>query len=1720
MGTQVISDSHTFPAKRKNNASNTAILIVLLFIIPMLAMIPQSPMEDEPMMTSGRQMSPDVAVTDLHVTTPSAEVSGVPTLSPENHIIRVGILNIGGSTAEGDVTLRVDGVLVDNRTVSLNPGASANHLLYWDASSIVDSGLTLSASWEPASTDGNSSNNQLALTNVNVVALEDATDIADSLPADGSSLARAVWEGGITAINTGNQPVDVTAVLTLTPSFGGSTVTLSSSTVELLPGSLANSPEPQNITVSFDGSNLEGDYTLGGHILVSGVTQQAVTIESRIINFVALRASLLPANNRNVDPGSNTVLNFILQNSGTVTDNFVVTQSNTSIPGEYWVNDTAIDSTGTIYSSSSPLTVAAGDTEAIQVNVDIPEDATNGDSVLVTVTVQSQSAGYVLEATTMVMSGGTYSSEIFQNHSHESGENFANITPGTPRTLEYTLKNTGTAPAQFQIDVGATEAVPFWIIHSPVTMTDVLLSNETRTIPVTITTPGLQMPLNPSWKVSSIEEVDLIIQAISLEGGVPSSNQTTIVIDSIVELDITVTGEANDISVNDIIGGNFNRWVSFEVTIVHNLGTDDTLAQVSISTSDVIDSSAACTSQGMKFIQDTPQAGSSPAECQRWVPAIAPSTMELQPGEVGYGTAALAFNPNPAEFPYPSAGTLSLEFEATSDWGTFPGTISRNDSATISVSIAEIWSAELISSGVSVGDPGESISANLTLKNTGNDIANFTLGYVPKPDWTISLTTPAANMLQSRTNLFPDNGTGGRAFQDQFEVIVTAIPPATASADEVHEIWVYANASETGELLAYAPALMRLTEVVSAELFPTKSNAIIASSEGEDLSETNRVGQKTIITVLNNTGNTNITYDLDLENLDIDKIEVCFNEEGVCETSMTQLVPPGSQAIVRVYAKASLLARADVNQGFNITASYNGTVLSTSEWNVQVAPDHRIDFIGASSFQVAPGNSVDVEVTMINRGNLMETLNLTADFGNSKNWTYSVNESAFTIEPEASHKVMLTINLPGLNDGGEILEAYVIHDVTLRAVNITDPFPTWPTQITVNGTVQNVPLSERVGVGGGVPAGSKNLQVEVLPVFDVQLVDSPDRIAIVPGVEREVNFVMENRGNAEMQLSVQWQTEDIDPGMDRFSVENNLGSTILTLSVGETSSFTFTFSTLQNDHFKGETGTFTLTRTPIGIEVDPQQDSTPIIVVRAQTDDEYLFSFDSAGEYACDGDQSPNCRQIEIPWTNINSWGSTFSQERSYTLAMNGKKDPYDSAADLPYRMVPSGNNPKTEWGMSIDHDITSGIGKCQLADQDGMGIAATTATVETCNSEWELDPTTPFDGGSLDGHGGTIILQIMIPDKKNPAAGDGWDIYLQLRNPEEATNTEFSTDLIVKIRMSDSTDPLIDKISFRGEGSEGESTWIDVSVINAGNAMMPSGVRVMLDCESTPYASITDAFSTIEIPVLSPGGNATASWAVQLNPIPWYSASEPLDCKASLLFPTEVMLMGGVFGNSEDNDDLEDALPIKSWTPPTVEISGVTMPAALVAGLVILFMALSLLRQGMNESEGRLHASAYVAGMAFGTISLSGIATWLTVLCAAAAVLFAGLVAWLSSSELQAIHDDRKKSRIGSRSLLEDHDTEQKNTRNELRAIISFAPFTFLPFVLITPFLAIDMGANSLVSAILFMVLSPALVHTILRFLDRSYDTLYSDLADIELRAIRIKKILGRAGNKPGGGQ
>tara|TARA_A100001037_G_C14877283_1_gene512315 strand:- start:88 stop:696 length:609 start_codon:yes stop_codon:yes gene_type:complete len=181
--------------------------------------------------------------------------------------------------------------------------------------------------------------------------------------------------------------------------------------------------------------------------------------------------------------------------------------------------------------------------------------------------------------------------------------------------------------------------------------------------------------------------------------------------------------------------------------------------------------------------------------------------------------------------------------------------------------------------------------------------------------------------------------------------------------------------------------------------------------------------------------------------------------------------------------------------------------------------------------------------------------------------------------------------------------------------------------------------------------------------------------------------------------------------------------------------------------------------------------------------------------------------------------------------------------------------------------------------------------------------------------------------------------------------------------------------------------------------------------------------------------------------------------------------------------------------------------------GLAVLFLAISITRRAAEtDSHKRLHASAYLAAAALGIISLSNPASWFTILAAFLAIVYAGAVSWLSSSELQTIHDDRKKARIGTRALLEDHDKEQANTFSELRWIISCAPYAFLPFVLVTPALSIDFGTSSLLALFGFLAFSPIVVHLMLRFLDSSYNRLYGSLAEIELRAIKIKRIIGTA--------
>lgn len=117
--------------------------------------------------------------------------------------------------------------------------------------------------------------------------------------------------------------------------------------------------------------------------------------------------------------------------------------------------------------------------------------------------------------------------------------------------------------------------------------------------------------------------------------------------------------------------------------------------------------------------------------------------------------------------------------------------------------------------------------------------------------------------------------------------------------------------------------------------------------------------------------------------------------------------------------------------------------------------------------------------------------------------------------------------------------------------------------------------------------------------------------------------------------------------------------------------------------------------------------------------------------------------------------------------------------------------------------------------------------------------------------------------------------------------------------------------------------------------------------------------------------------------------------------------------------------------------------------------------------------------------------------------------IAWTSSSELQAIYNDKRKSLTGARATLSNHDAEARKTFRELRAIISCAPLTFLLFTIIQPTLALDTSTSGLTGLFLYILASPCIVHLVLKFLDRAYEKIYGDLGQLELKAMKIKKIL-----------
>jgi hypothetical protein len=245
----------------------------------------------------------------------------------------------------------------------------------------------------------------------------------------------------------------------------------------------------------------------------------------------------------------------------------------------------------------------------------------------------------------------------------------------------------------------------------------------------------------------------------------------------------------------------------------------------------------------------------------------------------------------------------------------------------------------------------------MTLTNMGNSPNTFNVSYISEPGWTITVTNPGT--IKSRLDSFQSPSS---TFSKDF--IVNAVPPATASADKIHTIWIYVTSiGDPENYLAYATAEFKLDELIDAELNSGSSVAIL-----------DRLGTSTIMFELNNTGNSNQTFDLKLENSDDNYLQVSFSEDDTeIETEKSMIVNSGNTAIVRVYSKTSNDARADESRSFDLILINNNSELDRKTMSVTVNPDHALTLQGSTTFFAQPGTEIQTSFNLINLGNLLET---------------------------------------------------------------------------------------------------------------------------------------------------------------------------------------------------------------------------------------------------------------------------------------------------------------------------------------------------------------------------------------------------------------------------------------------------------------------------------------------------------------------------------------------------------------------------------------------------------------------------------------------------------------------------------------------------------------------------------------------------------------------------
>lgn len=1315
-------------------------------------------------------------------------------LAPDTHTVRIDVSNAGTSSGNAFLSLVHKGSpnaaeqivdTVDLGTMSANSG-STTYLLSWTATTGPSQTLFARVS---GANDGNIANNEYRR-DFDVDTLREGNVIDDTLPTPAPGNTNVVLDRqshmfNTTVRNDGVMPFSAVMQLVLTNASNmPPTIEYWSNTQTMEPGSIFSSSQGEVLTGIFSASSLTGLWNMSVRIVMNGSTgPQTITHSEFDVIFSDYISEMVGPSDRTTSPGDSTTLYYIIKNTGSNTDSFDI-----SVNSNLGWADLTLDSTTTSF-------ITAGATTTLGVVVSVPQNAALSDIDIVTLSITSAGSGYSLTDTTRVMAGEYL--EVTVDISNDT----TYVLPGKSDTIAFNVTNTGNAPASFNLVSGLSMNALNWVHNISIQNTGELQVGQSVSGFIQIEVPPIQLPLVPAEHNRAGDSLSAYIIAQADVGSIPTSDTGQIEVRPAIVVDPGLPVETIVLSENDVTNAGstigVNEILALQVQVRHNLVSD--LAETidaNITVGNI--SFEALTSGGFN-------------EATRWNATVTPGqTNGLSLGETF--AASLGIQSRTGQLPL--AGTVKIPVTTTPTLGgihtasaVYAPVIEQN----LSIVIPKVVDGEITETGPLDANVGVDTDFMFAFGNTGNDRSSYRLEIVENlpSGWYANLTTTSPNnTIIDLASDFEDYPAASGAHLSLVTLTVKTDPLAPSQLLQPLTVRYYDL--DTGAYIGQQTMDIRVGETISASLTPTNQSIDISPFE-----------QLSAFVNIENIGNAPTTFSLSLDDGGYD--DVAFE----LDTSSSVIIAAGYESSVRINIIPTSDASADEFYMAVLTVSMldeNGDLI---ELNANIVANlsevHDVQLTSPDSLAAVPGTLLTLPFSLVNTGNLVETvnINITVDGG----WSTTPTVQSFTVPIDGTSSGSFDIQIPALDGTDNLLDG-AIHEANLTVYD---------------------PATDEVYV-------LKKVQLLVAPVFTYTIEGWEDEYFFHEGDNRIWKATITNTGNKDVTVDVGYEVRA--PGLTIPSDDWIVNSASPdTLFLPRNSAIEFTISVDKNAAGSSSTSLTTaadlrVTLAPTDVDVDGSGELMTSLKMKR------LFDTGYADKLQAPANDDPVTVPIEyshIPYLN--------NAPAAYSIEFCGIQRILDIES----------------LGLDED-DYVWNISLTNLEGEESVHYINLSAPCVPGSELIEL-PERPAYVLSPN-----LIFNVKVPDRPNILPGDGYDITMRLHHPDPS---EPVTEEVFRFALNVYADPMIDPDSQRivdADGNElelimeGQTAYLEFDLKNEGTALAV-GIGSQLVCEGLV---IEDAPGYI--PFLAEGVVETLRWRVTGETLDWWEQRRGAECTVNIV--------------------------------------------------------------------------------------------------------------------------------------------------------------------------------------------------------------------------------------------